>query len=113
MSARSSLRLVVQLAGAALVTAFACARPGEGVVVAPNIDRHPPPQSSDGEVIGANRKSPERSLAEGVSTDHLAPGWKADEKGLEYDPKRDPAGRDPGSTHLSHEDGGAEVVPSR
>jgi len=113
MAARLSLRLVVELVIAAVAIAFGCARPTEGVVVAPNVDRHPPPQSSDGEVIGADRKSPEHSLAEGVSTDHLAPGWKADEHGLEYDPKRDPAGRDPGSTHLSHQDGGAEVVPSR
>jgi hypothetical protein len=113
MPARSSLRLVVQVAGAAVAIASGCARPTEGVVVAPHVDRHPPAQSADGEVIGADRKSPEHSLAEGVSTDHLAPGWKADEDGLEYAPKRDPAGRDPGSTHLSHQDGGAEVVPSR
>lgn len=114
MAVRHSLRLVVVLVSAAVAIAFGCARPTEGVVVAPNIDRHPPPQSAaDGEVIGADRKSPEHSLAEGASTDHLAPGWKADEQGLEYDPKCDPAGHDPGSTHLSHQDGGAEVVPSR
>jgi hypothetical protein len=96
----------------ALAIALGCAPSTGGVVVAPNVDRHPPPQSSDGRVIGADEKSPERSLAEGATTDHLAPGWKADEHGLEYDPKRDPAGSDPGSTRLSRQDGGAEVVPS-
>ena len=107
-------RVALALAGSlvVLVAAASCQRPGEGVVVAPNVDRHPPPQSADGQVIGADRKSPERTLAEGVTTDHLAPGWKADEHGLEYDPKRDPAGSDPGSTRLEHRDGGAEVVPS-
>ena len=97
--------------GVAIAIALGCTRPMEGVVVAPNVDRHPPPQSADGQVIGANQKSPERSLAEGVTTDHLAPGWKGDEHGLEYDSKRDPAGPDPGSTQLRH-DGGAETVPS-
>jgi hypothetical protein len=113
MAARLSLRLVVQFVGAAVAIAFGCARPTEGVVVAPRVDAHPPPESANGEVIGADQKSPDRSLAEGVSTDHLAPGWKADEHGVGYEPKRDPAGNDPGSTHLSHQDGGAEVVPSR
>jgi hypothetical protein len=96
-----------------LLAVVSCQRPTEGVVVAPNVDRHPPPQSADGQVIGADRRSPERTLAEGATTDHLAPGWKADEHGLEYDLKRDPAGSDPGSTRLERRDGGAEVVPSR
>jgi len=110
MRARPLLRLVVLGVGVGVSVAFGCT-PTQSVVVAPSIDRHPPPQSSDGEVIGANRKSPERSLAEGASSDHLAPGWKADERGLEYDPKRDPAPPDQGSTRLSR-DGGTEAVPS-
>jgi hypothetical protein len=112
MRARASVRLVLLGLAVGLALALGCARPTEAVVVAPNVDRHPPPQSADGRVIGVNDKSPERSLAEGATTDHLAPGWKGDEHGLEYDPKRDPAGSDPGSTRLMRHDGGAEVVPS-
>jgi len=112
MTLRARVGLALAGSLAVLALAAACQKPTEGLVVAPNVDRHPPPQSSDGQVIGADQKSPQRTLAEGVTTDHLAPGWKADEHGLEYDPKRDPAGSDPGSTRLEHRDGGAEVVPS-
>jgi hypothetical protein len=98
--------------GAMVAAVVACSGPTQPVVMAPNVDRHPPAQTSDGRPVGADDKSPERALAEGATTDHLAPGWAAGDKGLKYDPKRDPAGPDPGSTRLEHVDGGAEVVPS-
>jgi len=51
----------------------------------------PPPTTSDGEVIGADEVPPGDRLEEGArggNESALSPGWKADEKGLRYDPKQ-------------------------
>jgi len=58
----------------------------------PTLDYRPPPPATagDGEVVGADGVSPQDRLEEGPSAGSepgLAPGWKADEKGLRYDPK--------------------------
>lgn len=106
---RVALALVVAGTGAGV--AAACTAAPQPLVIAP-VDRHPPPQTADGEVVGADRKSPERAMAEGATSGHLAPGWTAGDKGLKYDPKRDPRGPDEGATRLEHVDGGTEVVPA-
>jgi hypothetical protein len=49
--------------------------------------RPPPPTTSDGQVVGADRRSPADKLAEGPSNSGAAPGWKLDSKGISYDPK--------------------------
>ncbi|HEV8548917.1 MAG TPA: hypothetical protein VGQ57_07815 [Polyangiaceae bacterium] len=104
--------MVKQSAWIAAVLAACSSQPTQNVVVAPNVDRHPPPQTSDGRVVGADDRSPERALAEGATTNHLAPGWTADKTGLKFDPKREPAGPEPGATRISTPDAGTEVVPS-
>ncbi len=55
----------------------------------------PPPQTSDGQVLGADNRPPEDRLEEGVSTDGPAPGWSAGEDGLKYDAERPPRGSTP------------------
>lgn len=49
--------------------------------------RPPPPTTSDGQVVGADRKPPADKLAEGPSNTGAAPGWKLDSSGISYDPK--------------------------
>jgi hypothetical protein len=105
--------LVLAIAGVLGGVIAACSGAPQPVLAAP-VDRDPAQQTSNGEVLGADQKSPERALAEGATTGHLAPGWTAGgDQGLKYDPKRDPTGPDPGSTRLEHVDGGAEVVPPK
>ena len=87
--------------------ASACSRPSDAEVQAPAPDRHPPPQTSDGRVVGADGKSPAQTLAEQPSTAHPAPGWKLERDGVSYDPKR-PTVEDRGSTHLP--DAGADAA---
>lgn len=54
--------------------------------------------TSSGEVLGVDRRSPERDLAEGVTVElradtgnpivlRLAPGWYLDERGIAYGPR--------------------------
>jgi hypothetical protein len=89
--------------------AFACSRATEGAAEAPKSDGSPPPQTSDGRVVGADDKSPERALAEQPTTSGPAPGWKLEPDGLSYDPKRPPV-EDKGSTHHVGPDAGADAA---
>lgn len=69
----------------------ACAAPQdkEAPLRSPTRDYpHPPPTTSDGEVVGAEGKTPADRLAEGPTNEGPAPGWKADEKGIRYDSRR-------------------------
>jgi hypothetical protein len=61
----------------------------------------PPPQTSDGQVLGADNRPPEDRLQEGVSTDGPAPGWSVGEEGLKYDPERPARGTTP--PHAPHD----------
>ncbi|HEY3494576.1 MAG TPA: hypothetical protein VGK73_07815 [Polyangiaceae bacterium] len=75
-----------------VLLASACSSNQEGPVRSPARDYpHQPPRTSDGQVLGADGKAPGELLEESATTDHLAPGWTADEHGLKYNPKR-PAG---------------------
>jgi hypothetical protein len=58
---------------------------------------HAQPTTADGEVLGVDRKSPGRELAEGLTVQiraggdepvavQLAPGWYLEEKGIHYGP---------------------------
>jgi len=49
--------------------------------------RPPPPTTSDGEVVGADRRAPADKLAEGPTNSGAAPGWKVNSQGVTYDPK--------------------------
>jgi hypothetical protein len=97
------------LATCVAVLAIACVRATEGAPEAPKSDGHPPPQTSDGRVLGADDKSPERALAEQPTTAHPAPGWKLEPDGLSYDPKRPPVD-DKGSTRHAGPDAGADAA---
>ena len=46
----------------------------------------PPPQTSDGEVVGADRRSPADALVTGPTNEGLAPGWKLDDGKPSYEP---------------------------
>jgi len=91
-----------------LALALSCQRPSDAEVQAPGPDSHPPPQTSDGRVVGADGKSPAQALAEQPTTAHPAPGWKLDRDGVSYDPKR-PTVEDRGSTRLAA-DAGADAA---
>lgn len=84
-------------------------QPGTGPAV-PRVDNHPPAQTADGHVVGADEKSPQHLLAEQGTTAHPAPGWKIDKNGVAYDPKRQPATEGKGSTKIVHPDAGVETV---
>lgn len=77
---------------ALLLLAAGCAAAPEAPVRSPSQDYpHPPPTTSDGEVVGADGVTASDRLQEGPragSEADLAPGWKAGEKGLEHDPKQ-------------------------
>lgn len=47
----------------------------------------PPVQTSDGEVVGADRMAPEDKLQQGPTQDGLAPGWSLDEGKPKYNRK--------------------------
>lgn len=77
----------------ALATACAANTPTDGPVRSPRNDYpHPPAQTSDGMVVGADNRAPDVLLEERGGTGKGAPGWTIDEHGVSYDPKR-PAGR--------------------
>jgi len=71
----------------------ACGPAADAPLRSPSQDYpHPPPTTSDGEVVGADGVAPSDRLQEGPrvgSEDELAPGWKVDEHkgGLKHDPK--------------------------
>jgi hypothetical protein len=55
----------------------------------PALDYQPPAAgTSDGDVVGADRRGPGDKLHEGVTSDAPAPGWDASNAGLNYDPKQ-------------------------
>ena len=88
---RASLR-VVPLA----LLLLSCAGNSDPPARSPTTDYPlPPPQTSDGQVLGADNRAPEDRLQEGPSTDGPAPGWSIDEHGVKYDPERPPRGTTP------------------
>ena len=101
----------VAYASALTLSLVGCGGANPQIVQSPRSDR-PAPQTSDGRVVGADNKSPERLLDEQATSAHAAPGWKVDEKGVSYDPKRRPSGGDEGSTKLVHPDASEETLPN-
>ena len=82
-----SWRFIVAALGLSFATAC-LETSGSAPLRSPSYDyRPPPPTTSDGEVIGADRKAPADKLAEGPSNGQAAPGWKLDSTGISYDPK--------------------------
>jgi len=79
------------LGGALLM---ACGSGGGSALRSPSLDYAPPPPStSDGETVGADRHSPSDKLHEGASSSGPAPGWGTNKKGEPtYDPKRQVGG---------------------
>jgi hypothetical protein len=95
-NALSALSLGILLA----LGSLGCQRAADAPVRSPSQDYPlPPPQTSDGQVVGVDNRPPEDRLAEGASSDGLAPGWSADQEGLEFDPKRPPRGTTPEHQH--------------
>jgi hypothetical protein len=85
------LRLLPAVVALLLTLQTGCMEPlgsGGAPLRSPSNDyRPPPPTTSDGEVIGADRKAPADKLAEGPSNSGAAPGWKIDSQGVSYDPR--------------------------
>lgn len=104
------VRICIVLASAALLS-VACERPSDTDAAVPRLDNHPPPQTANGEVVGADNKSPQHLLAEQGTTAHPAPGWKINRNGVSYDPKRQP-GEAKGATTIAEPDGGVDTVPA-
>ena len=76
--------------------ALGCQRAADAPLRSPTKDYPlPPPQTSDGQVVGADNRPPEDRLEEGVSSGGPAPGWSVGEDGLNYDPERKPRGSKP------------------
>lgn len=48
----------------------------------------PPPETADGDPVGADGTGPGDKLHQGVTSNGPAPGWSADKKGPKYDPKQ-------------------------
>ncbi|HEY6723959.1 MAG TPA: hypothetical protein VI197_08000 [Polyangiaceae bacterium] len=73
---------------------------------------HPPTQTSDGEVVGADRMSPADKLEQGPTGDRPAPGWSLDEGQPAYDPKDRVGGHtdhNPDKADLKHDHDGDGV----
>jgi hypothetical protein len=76
--------------------ALACQHNSDAPPRSPTTDYPlPPPQTSDGQVLGADNRPPEDRLQEGASTAGPAPGWSVGEEGLKYDPERPARGTTP------------------
>ncbi|MEI9951800.1 MAG: hypothetical protein WDO74_23170 [Pseudomonadota bacterium] len=79
-------RLLAGVLGCSLLAA--CGQASAAPVRSPSLDyARPPPTTSDGDPVGADRRDPADKLQEGVSSDGLAPGWDASKAGLTFDPK--------------------------
>lgn len=88
----------------AVLLALGCATDPRKPLRSPARDYPPePPRTSDGQVIGADGKAPSALLEEQGTTDHPAPGWTLDERGLKYNPRR-PAGASDEAAVPEHED---------
>lgn len=96
--------------GAVLLLASTCQRTSDSSAAVPHLDNHPPAETSDGRIVGADDKSPQHLLAEEGTTAHPAPGWKIGPNGVSYDPKRSPD-ETKGSTKIVLPDAGVETVP--
>jgi hypothetical protein len=59
----------------------------------PTLDYQDPPRSaSDGEVMGANKQSPDETLQASPTNEHLAPGWEVENGMLVASPEARKAG---------------------
>jgi hypothetical protein len=88
-----------------------CQRTSDSGAAVPHFDNHPPAQAANGDVIGADNKSPQDLLAEQGTTAHPAPGWKIDKNGIAYDPKRQPP-EGKGATRIAQPDAGLPAPPA-
>ncbi len=70
-----------------VITLTACMETsGSAPLRSPSTDYRPaPPTTSDGEVVGVDRKAPADKLAEGPTNGRAAPGWKIGPKGVSFD----------------------------
>ena len=85
-----TIRAAVSVASGVAACLFlaACAS-GGAPVRSPALDYSPPPpETADGDPVGADRTGPGDKLHQGVTSDGPAPGWTTDKKGPSYDPKQ-------------------------
>jgi len=66
-----------------------CAQSSTAPVRSPSLDyAPPPPETENGDSVGADLRGPSDKLHEGVTSNGPAPGWQANKNGLTYDPKK-------------------------
>src|SRR5690554_5281876 len=98
---------------AALGAATGCTPSSSGAAPArsPAYDYQPPaPATADGDVVGADRRSPGDTMAEGATTAGPAPGWSVEDGKLRHDPKDRVGGA---VENKSDDDRDVAVPPSR
>jgi hypothetical protein len=90
MSARDLLLTIT----VSLLSHLGCAEPARNAPLrSPTLDYGPPaPTTSDGQVVGVDRKAPGDTLAEGANSQGLAPGWNVQDGRPTYDPTRQVGG---------------------
>jgi hypothetical protein len=99
---RRSTRGLVLLALCVLASGCAAQPAKDRPFRSPTRDYPPPPaQTSDGEVVGADRIAPADKLQTGPSNDGLAPGWSLD-GGPHYHPGDKAGGQTDRGPHDEH-----------
>jgi len=85
MKSARDLLLVVAVS---MLSYLGCAEPGRNAPLrSPTLDYGPPtPTTSDGQVVGVDRKAPGDTLAEGATPGGLAPGWNVKDGRPAYEP---------------------------
>lgn len=104
-STRSLLVVLVWLG----VLTSGCMEPGRDAPLrSPSNDfRPPPPTTSDGRVVGVDNKAPTDHIAEGATSQGMAPGWEVRRGVPVYDAKRRVGGSLDLSGHHGHDEDAA------
>lgn len=105
-------RAALLLAAISLLLSCAAQPASERPLRSPTRDYPAPPaQTSDGEVVGADRMAPADKLEQGPTTDGLAPGWSLDEGKPKYNPKDQVGGHTDHGVDADDHDHDADGVP--
>jgi hypothetical protein len=101
-----SARDLLLVVATSTLSHLGCAEPGRNAPLrSPTLDYgHPTPTTSDGQVVGVDRKAPGDTLAESATSGGLAPGWNVQDGRPAYDPARQVGGALDVQTLREHHD---------